>query len=66
MGFTLGGVTEALDREVKVGLAIGADGMVHGVTSWMPVYGGEGRGGRLDPGPDAHGRTAGSGPRWNS
>ncbi|MET0965392.1 MAG: phosphatidylglycerol lysyltransferase domain-containing protein [Nakamurella sp.] len=40
MGFTLGGVTEALDREVKVGLAIGADGVVHGVTSWMPVYGG--------------------------
>ena len=42
MGFTLGGVTEALDREVKVGLAIGADGAVHGVTSWMPVYGGDG------------------------
>jgi len=42
MGFTLGGVTEALDREVKVGLAIGADGTVHGVTSWMPVYRGDG------------------------
>ncbi len=42
MGFTLGGVTEALDPEVKVGLAIGADGVVHGVTSWMPVYGGDG------------------------
>ena len=41
MGFTLGGVTEALDPEVKVGLAIGADGTVHGVTSWMPVYGGD-------------------------
>ena len=41
MGFTLGGVTEALDREVKVGLALGADGKVHGVTSWMPVYGGD-------------------------
>lgn len=41
MGFTLGGVTEALDPAVKVGLAIGADGMVHGVTSWMPVYGGD-------------------------
>jgi lysylphosphatidylglycerol synthetase-like protein (DUF2156 family) len=41
MGFTLGGVTEALDPEVKVGLAIGADGKVHGVTSWMPVYGGD-------------------------
>lgn len=40
MGFTLGGVTEALDPDVKVGLAIGADGKVHGVTSWMPVFGG--------------------------
>jgi lysylphosphatidylglycerol synthetase-like protein (DUF2156 family) len=43
MGFTLGGVTEALDPEVKVGLAIGADGVLHGVTSWMPVYGGAGQ-----------------------
>jgi lysylphosphatidylglycerol synthetase-like protein (DUF2156 family) len=43
MGFTLGGVDEALDREVRVGLAVGADGVVHGVTSWMPVYGGENR-----------------------
>ncbi len=42
MGFTLGGVTEALDREVQVGLAVGADGTLHGVTSWMPVYGGNG------------------------
>ncbi len=42
MGFTLGGVTEALDPEVKVGLAVGADGTLHGVTSWMPVYGGDG------------------------
>jgi lysylphosphatidylglycerol synthetase-like protein (DUF2156 family) len=50
MGFTLGGVTEALDREVKVGLAVGADGKLHGVTSWMPVYGPEGhvRGWTLD------------------
>lgn len=38
MGFTLGGVTEALDPEVKVGLAVDADGKLHGVTSWMPVY----------------------------
>ena len=28
--------------EVKVGLAVDADGTVHGVTSWMPVYGGDG------------------------
>ncbi len=50
MGFTLGGVVEALDREVKVGLAVGADGKLHGVTSWMPVYGPEGhvRGWTLD------------------
>lgn len=39
MGFTLGGVEEALDPEVRVGLAIDADGSVHGVTSWLPVYG---------------------------
>ncbi|MBM9468374.1 bifunctional lysylphosphatidylglycerol flippase/synthetase MprF [Nakamurella leprariae] len=39
MGFTLGGVTEALDPEVKVGLAVDGAGKVHGVTSWMPVYG---------------------------
>ncbi|RIJ78812.1 DUF2156 domain-containing protein [Nakamurella silvestris] len=43
MGFTLGGVTEALDPAVKVGIAIDADGVVHGVTSWMPVYGTDGR-----------------------
>ena len=39
MGFTLGGVDEALDRHVKVGLAIDGSGVVQGVTSWMPVYG---------------------------
>lgn len=39
MGFTLGGLTEALDREVRVGLAVDAAGTIHGVTSWMPVYG---------------------------
>ncbi len=39
MGFTLGGLTEALDPEVRVGLAVDAAGTVHGVTSWMPVYG---------------------------
>ncbi|MTD13852.1 DUF2156 domain-containing protein [Nakamurella sp. YIM 132087] len=43
MGFTLGGMTEALDPLVKVGLAIGEDGTVHGVTSWMPVYAGDGK-----------------------
>lgn len=43
MGFTLGGVDEALDREVRVGLAVDADGTLHGVTSWLPVYGSDGR-----------------------
>jgi lysylphosphatidylglycerol synthetase-like protein (DUF2156 family) len=42
MGFTLGGVEEALDREVRCGLAVDADGQVHGVTSWLPVLGPEG------------------------
>ena len=39
MGFTLGGVEEALDPEVRVGLAVDEGGTVHGVTSWLPVYG---------------------------
>ena len=38
MGFTLGGVDEALDRSVRVGLAVDADATVHGVTSWMPFH----------------------------
>ena len=50
MGFTLGGLDEAMDPEVRVGLAIDADGTVHGVTSWMPAYGPDGspRGWTLD------------------
>lgn len=50
MGFTLGGVDEALDTHVRVGLAEDADGQVQGVTSWLPVYGGDGevRGWTLD------------------
>ncbi len=43
MGFTLGGVDEALDPHVRVGLAEDAEGQVQGVTSWLPVYGGEGQ-----------------------
>ncbi|GAA4552247.1 DUF2156 domain-containing protein [Pseudonocardia xishanensis] len=43
MGFTLGGVDEALDRHVRVGLAQDADGVVQGVTSWLPVYAEGGR-----------------------
>ena len=38
MGFTLGGVDEALDPHVRVGLAVDADSTVHGVTSWMPIH----------------------------
>jgi lysylphosphatidylglycerol synthetase-like protein (DUF2156 family) len=50
MGFTLGGVEEALDRSVRVGLAVDGDGSLHGVTSWLPVYapGGTVRGWTLD------------------
>ena len=50
MGFTLGGVDEALDPETMVGLAVDADSTVHGVTSWLPVFsaGGEVRGWTLD------------------
>ncbi len=39
MRFTLGTVEEALDPETYVGLAIDAGGNLHGVTSWLPVYG---------------------------
>jgi phosphatidylglycerol lysyltransferase len=42
MGFTLGGIDEALDPEVRCGLAIDADGRVHGITSWLPAYGADG------------------------
>lgn len=50
LGFTLGGVTEALDPRVRVALAVDADGLVHGVTSWLPVHGPDGtvRGWTLD------------------
>jgi hypothetical protein len=50
MGFTLGGVEEAMDPAVRVGLAVDGDGSVHGFTSWLPVYapGGAVRGWTLD------------------
>jgi lysylphosphatidylglycerol synthetase-like protein (DUF2156 family) len=50
MGFTLGGIDEALDRHVLVGLAVDGDRTVHGVTSWLPVHAGGGvvRGWTLD------------------
>jgi phosphatidylglycerol lysyltransferase len=43
MGFTLGGLRELDDPEVRMLLAVDASGRVHGVTSWLPVY----RDGRL-------------------
>lgn len=43
LGFTLGGVTEAMDPRVRVGIALDGDGTVHGVTSWLPVLDENGR-----------------------
>ncbi|MCX5044377.1 DUF2156 domain-containing protein [Aldersonia sp. NBC_00410] len=38
MGFTLGGLEEVDDPDVRCLLAVDADRTVHGVTSWLPVY----------------------------
>ncbi len=38
MGFTLGGMKELADAEVPILLAVNEEGVVHGVTSWMPIY----------------------------
>src|SRR5262249_12461114 len=38
MGFTLGGLDELNDPNVRCLIAVGAQRQVHGVTSWMPVY----------------------------
>ena len=38
MGFTLGGIDELEDEEVLCCLAVDAEGLVQGVTSWLPVY----------------------------
>ncbi|SDD45178.1 bifunctional lysylphosphatidylglycerol flippase/synthetase MprF [Rhodococcus tukisamuensis] len=38
MGFTLGGVEQIDDPQVRCLIAVDADRTVHGVTSWMPVY----------------------------
>jgi lysylphosphatidylglycerol synthetase-like protein (DUF2156 family) len=38
MGFTLGGIDELADPAVLVCLAVGGDGRIHGVTSWLPVH----------------------------
>lgn len=38
MGFTLGGFRELDDPDVRLLLAVAADGHVTAVTSWLPVY----------------------------
>lgn len=38
MGFTLGGMDELMDDDVLCCVAVDADGLVHGVTSWLPVF----------------------------
>lgn len=50
MRFTLGTIEEALDPEVLVGFAVDRSGALHGITSWLPVYSGDGtvRGWTLD------------------
>lgn len=40
MGFTLGTVDDARDGTMRTHVAIDADGLVHGVTTWMPVHAG--------------------------
>lgn len=39
MGFTLGGLEELKAPEVRLLIAVDGDGVVHAVTSWLPVYG---------------------------
>ncbi|MBF4461873.1 MULTISPECIES: bifunctional lysylphosphatidylglycerol flippase/synthetase MprF [unclassified Rathayibacter] len=38
MGFTLGGIEEVRDPDVALLLAVGPDGVLQGVTSWLPVH----------------------------
>lgn len=38
MGFTLGGLEELDDPDVRVLVAVDGQRTVHGLTSWMPVY----------------------------
>ncbi|MGI9824718.1 phosphatidylglycerol lysyltransferase domain-containing protein [Agromyces sp. Marseille-Q5079] len=38
MGFTLGGMEELKDPDVRLMLAVGPDGRLQAVTSWLPVY----------------------------
>ncbi|MCU1482018.1 MAG: hypothetical protein JWQ19_2804 [Subtercola sp.] len=38
MGFTLGGIDELIDPEVRLMLALDVDDRLLGVTSWLPTY----------------------------
>ncbi len=38
MGFTLGGLDELIDPEVRLMVALDSDGTVLGVTSWLPSF----------------------------
>jgi lysylphosphatidylglycerol synthetase-like protein (DUF2156 family) len=38
MGFTLGGMAELADQEVRCLIAVDADRTVHGIVSWLPIY----------------------------
>jgi len=38
MGFTLGGIDELDDENVRCLIAVDTDRTIHGVTSWMPSY----------------------------
>lgn len=38
MGFTLGGMAELKDPDVRLMLAVGPDGRLQAITSWLPVY----------------------------
>ncbi|MCY0905351.1 bifunctional lysylphosphatidylglycerol flippase/synthetase MprF [Arthrobacter sp. H14-L1] len=38
MGFTLGSLEELMDDDVLCAVAVDSAGLVHGVTSWLPVY----------------------------
>ncbi|MEO5833877.1 MAG: DUF2156 domain-containing protein [Nakamurella sp.] len=38
MGFTLGGIDEIDDPAVRCLIAVDANGLIHGITSWLPVY----------------------------
>ena len=38
LGFTLGGLRELRDREVQLMLAIGPEGRIEAVTSWLPSW----------------------------